>query len=158
MRLRRLTEDSLHGVGEVIAATGRPRILNGGASQKWDRLVPTEAFDGPMNLGLLRTRPGALQVTRLERHVHTHQFFVPMAPLPYVVVVAGNDPTGPNLDELAAFLCRGDAGVNFHPGTWHSPLIVVREAVTFLTAMRQSVVPDIDLRELPHPISLTEGD
>ena len=153
--VRPLSPDGLDGIGRVIGTHDRPRIINGGVSEKWDRLVPPEAFGHPMNLGILRTSPESLAVSRLERHLHTHQFFVPMAPLRYVVVVAGNDPAGPRADQLRAYLSDGTTGVDFHPGTWHSPLIPLDEPVPFVTAMRDTEVPDLDLRELDRPIALT---
>lgn len=145
-----LTSDAFGPYGHVIAAAGAARTLNGGAARKWDRLVPPEIFEMPMNLGIISARPaGRLRVTGVERHRHTHQLFVPMSPRPYVVVVAGPDPR-----RIRAFASDGSQGVCFAPGTWHHPLLPTEDEVPFLTMMRDSPEPDFEWRDLPHPHTL----
>lgn len=155
--VRPMTPQSLEGTGHVLAAHADPRPLNGGASVKWDRLMPPEAFDAPMNLGLIRTSPWGPRLTYLERHRHTHQFFMPVRRGRYCVVVGGNREDGPQRDDLQAFLCAAGEGVSFSPGTWHSPLMPLDEALMFLTAMRDSDIPDIELRQIDHELQLPTG-
>lgn len=151
---RPVQSDSLDGLGSVIDTQDEPRVINDGKSRKWDRLIPPEAFEVPMNLGILQTQPGGLTLRALERHRHTHQFFVPMEPRPYVVVVAGRHSAAPQAGDVRAFLCDGTQGVCFNPDTWHSPLIPVRGTTTFLTAMRDSSTPDLDIYEFSTSVHL----
>ncbi|QVQ51380.1 ureidoglycolate lyase [Spiractinospora alimapuensis] len=151
--VERLTADSLRGLGGVVAPEGPSRLINGGAGRKWDHVVPSESLPSPVNVGLLRSEPGSLELRAVERHLHTAQFFLPTGPGPYVLVVAGNHPDAPQTEDVRAFLADS-VGVWWAPGTWHSPLLPVAAALLFLTAMRHADPPDLDLRELPSPLPL----
>lgn len=155
--VERIASDSLRGLGGIIAPEGPSRVINGGAGQKWDHVLPSEVLTPPLNVGLLRSEPVSLEVRVLERHQRTAQFFVPTAPAPYVVVVAGNHPDAPQGEDLRAYLVDG-VGVWWTPGTWHSPLLPAATALLFLTAMRHSDPVDVDLRELPSPRPLLMPD
>lgn len=149
-----LTEDALDGIGQVLGRHGIPRVINAGLSQKWDRLVPPAAFERPMNLGLIRTAASDPQVRFLERHQRTHQFFVPTTPGRFLVAVAGAHPEAPQPGDLRVFLVDDGQGVCFAPGTWHSPLVVLDTAITFVTAMADSAIPDLDLRPIEPSVTV----
>lgn len=146
-----LTAQAFRPYGHVIAQEGPARTLNNGAARKWDHLVPPEIFEMPMNLGILSAaKSERLHVTGVERHLHTHQLFVPMIPRPYVVVVADEGP------RIRAFASDGTQGVCFTPGTWHHPLLPTEDELSFLTMMRDSEEPDFEWRDLPYPQTLKE--
>lgn len=153
-----ITADALEGIGHVLAPQGEPRVINGGASRKWDRLLPPEAFDRRMNLGLILTSPWGPRLSYVERHCHTHQFFMPTEQGRYCFVIGGNSENGPVRDDLRALICEAGEGVSFSPGTWHSPLMPLDGAVMFLTAMRQSDVPDIDMHQIDVELKIQQGE
>lgn len=153
-----LTMDLMKGQGHVLAPHGSPRSINGGLSQKWDRLLPPDAFEMPMNLGLIRTSPWGPRIPYVERHQYTHQLFMPTTAGRYCVVVGGDREDGPEPGDLRALICAAGEGVSFSPGTWHCPLMPLDEPLMFLTAMRQSESPDIDIHRLNDQPEIQVGD
>lgn len=152
-----ITARALDGQGHLLAPHAEPRTINGGLSQKWDRLLPPSAFEKPMNLGLIRTSPWGPHIPYLERHRYTHQLFMPTTPGRYCVVVGGDCSDGPQPGYLKALICEAGEGVSFSPGTWHCPLMPLDEPVLFLTAMRESPSPDIDIHWLDDQPQIQAG-
>ena len=52
------------------------------------------------------------------------------------------------------FLAQGDQGVNFHPGTWHHPLLVLAEKQDFLVIDRGGKGDNLIERTLEEPVSV----
>lgn len=71
----------------------------------------------------------------VERHPLGSQAFIPMQDRDWFVVVAASDGT-PDVSELRAFHANGRQGVNYRPGIWHHPLLVVRPDSDFLVVDR----------------------
>lgn len=55
----------------------------------------------------------------------------PPPPPKYIVLVALNDPITqqPDLSTFKAFLGSCSQGINYHPGTWHHPMIGLSTAI-----------------------------
>lgn len=145
LSFKEVTPTSLEGIGYVLDRSGTRRIINGGRSRKWDTLIPPESFTKATNFGIIETDPWGPEIQYLERHRHTPQFFVPLSPDPYCIVLAGNNPAGPQDQDTAAFTLSQGQGVCLSPGTWHSPIIPLQKTIAFFTAMHVSVPPDIDI-------------
>lgn len=109
---------------------------------------------------------GVLAVRILERHPYTPQTFVPMGlgkedrGTCYLVIVAptlhdGSRPmhapkgTGPpDLENVQAFIARGDQAVTYGPGTWHAPMVVLGEQpIEFVVVQYANGVADEDCQE-----------
>jgi ureidoglycolate lyase len=79
------------------------------------------------------------------------QSFIPLAGVPFVVVVALGDPAfqgkQPLESSLAAFWLDGSCGVSFHPGTWHHPLLAQR-AGDFVVLERKALEVDCEIKPL----------
>jgi ureidoglycolate lyase len=71
----------------------------------------------------------------VERHPLSSQAFLPLAPTPFLVVVAPPGHT-PDPGDLRAFVTRGQQGVNYARGTWHHPLIAFGRPGDFLVVDR----------------------
>ena len=71
----------------------------------------------------------------VERHPLGSQAFIPMQNEPWLIVVCdtGNKPEPIN---LRAFLATGKQGVNYRPGVWHHPLLVLKPDQDFLVVDR----------------------
>jgi ureidoglycolate lyase len=77
------------------------------------------------------------------------QAFMPLAALPYLVVVApGGD--APQLQALRCFLAAPGQGVNYARGTWHHPLLSMGQTSDFLCMDREG--PGLNLQEFELPL------
>ena len=59
---------------------------------------------------------------KLERHSNVTQCFIPLGPMPWVMVVAppGDTDDAPAPEAVRAFLVNGEQGVLMWKGTWHA--------------------------------------
>lgn len=65
-----------------------------------------------------RTRP--IVIDTMECHPHSHQTFIPMREVPYLIAVALPGEDGlPNLATLSAFTSNGGQGVCYRRSVWH---------------------------------------
>lgn len=84
-----------------------------------------------------------LRLTLVERHRLGSQFFIPLTPQRFLVVVAEAGPT-PAPRALRAFLASPGQGINMRPGTWHHPLLALDHGGDFLVIDSASPgTPDI---------------
>jgi ureidoglycolate lyase len=93
----------------------------------------------------------------LERHCIGSQSFIPLAGVPFVVIVALGDPsTGgktPLESSIAAFWIDGTCGVTFKPATWHHPLLSQRDGDYVVLERRGSLV-DCEIQTLKQPVDV----
>ena len=156
-----LTQQAFSAYGDVISGdmSGPMRLINEGTSRK----VAAPA----LNLNAQGGQPGLyvycakgqslpLTLTVLERHALGSQTFIPLAAVPFVVVVALSDATGlaPDLSSLRAFWADGGQAVNLRAGTWHHSLISMTDG-EFVVIERDATTPDCDTYTLPVPYQLT---
>jgi ureidoglycolate lyase len=87
-----------------------------------------------------------MAVAMLERHPLGSQLFMPLRKDPFLVVVA---PRGDSVApaSVIAFLTNGEQGINYHRGTWHHPVIALREGSEFLVLDRAG--PGENFEECP---------
>lgn len=153
--LRPLDPEVFAPFGDVIAAAGAKSVLdiNAGTAKRFHDLarIDTSADGGRSVLSLFRAQPRAMPfaVVLLERHPLGSQAFVPLRAARYVVVVA----TSPSTEPLA-FLIEDGAGVNFHRGVWHHPLIVLDSESEFLVIDRAGPGRNCDEANLKQPYHL----
>ena len=133
-----LTKAAFAPFGDVLERDGAElRIINGGTTDRLHALAPVDAAaDGGWPIVSIfrgRRRPFPLHVAMMERHPLGSQAFVPLQPLPWLVVVAGgvDAPVG-----FRVFGARGDQGVSYRRGTWHHPLLILHPAQDFLVVDR----------------------
>lgn len=100
---------------------------------------------GPSGLGepvfhTNHVRPSTLplSVTKIERHPHAEQAFIPLDVAWYVVAVVPSTPTGaPIPEKTLAFLVPGSVGVIYRTGVWHLGATVLNRAGSFAVLMRR---------------------
>ncbi|WP_375466034.1 ureidoglycolate lyase [uncultured Methylobacterium sp.] len=87
----------------------------------------------PLNVALVRSEPssGLMPLTRMERHPHSSQAFLPLAVGSYLVVVAPDRDGRPDEAALRAFRVPGHAGINYRAGAWHAHMMTATEPGTF---------------------------
>ncbi|AOK29449.1 MULTISPECIES: ureidoglycolate lyase [Burkholderia] len=154
-----LTRAAFAPFGDVIETDGTKHFpINGGTTTRFHDLARVDVGDGggrPL-VNLFRGQPRALPfaVTMLERHPLGSQAFLPLSDKPYLVVVA---PAG-DLDpaKIRAFVTRGWQGVNYAKGVWHHPLIALGGLSDFIVVDRGGDGVNLDERDLPEPLWLTD--
>ena len=134
-----LTPERFSPFGDVIAASATSEAMN---DARFDRFGPLATVDidadGDVAVSIVRSRTPTVLPYRfdmVERHPLGSQAFIPLAPFPFVVVVAEpRESVSP--EDLRAFITNGSQGVNYHRGTWHMPLIASAEGLEFLVIDR----------------------
>jgi len=132
-------------------APGGPRV------EMIDDLQNTRKTAQP-RLSLATAKPGALPLiaTRMERHVHSSQSFVPIDAAGYLVLVAPKRADGmPDVTRLNAFHVPGDVGVHYFADTWHHPLTALVRAGSFVVLTFVDGGPsDEEWFDLPAPVEI----
>ncbi len=144
-----LTKAAFAPFGAVIERDGAEvRVINGGSTDRLHALAPVDVgSDGGWPIVSIfrgRRRPFPLAIAMMERHPLGSQAFVPLQPLPWLVVVATGGAAAPA--GFRAFLARGDQGVSYRRGTWHHPLLVLAPEQEFLVVDRDG--PGRNLEEV----------
>ena len=123
--------------GIVIERAGADvRSINEGTTDRLHALATADIGGGRAILSIFagRPRPTPLRIAKLERHPLGSQSFFPLQPRDWLVVVGTLPPGGAPL--LRCFRAGGDQGVQYAPGAWHHPLLVLRRPQEFLVVDR----------------------
>ena len=124
--------------GEVIEPVGAPdKMINQGRCGRFHDLAGLDFdADGRAGISLFVSEPVSLplRLEMMERHPLGSQAFLPMAPEPYLIVVAPDDAGQPG--RPLAFLAAPGQGVNYHRNTWHGVLMPLDRAATFAVVDR----------------------
>jgi ureidoglycolate lyase len=135
-----LTADAFAPFGDVIEAGITAKTINRGTTQYFSDLARVEVTpgDGRPRVSVYRVTPYRLpmSIAMLERHPLGSQLFMPLGREPFLVVVARR---GDRIDpaSVVAFVTNGEQGVNYHRGTWHHPVIALRDVSEFLVLDRE---------------------
>ena len=150
--IQQLSRDAFATFGDVIeAGAGELISINDGTTKRHNDLaqVDVAAEGGRPIISIFESRPFGfpLEIHMLERHPLGSQAFVPLDGKPYLVIVA---PVGEAVDPASVriFRAAGDQGVNFRPGIWHHPVVVI-EPMSFLVVDRGGDQPNCDLFHFP---------
>ncbi|MFW5681159.1 MAG: ureidoglycolate lyase [Pseudomonadota bacterium] len=77
-----------------------------------------------------------LTAVQMERHPASSQSFVPLAPIPFLVLVAPHAAGGgPDMTRARAFVAEGGVGVTYGADVWHHPLTVLEAPAGFAVFM-----------------------
>ena len=130
------------------------QAANDGTARRFDDIAPLVlgANGGRPQASLFRVSPARLplRVARLERHPLSTQLFLPIAAVPFLVVVAqGRD--APDPATLRAFITSGRQGVDYAPGVWHHPVIAIGQETEFFALGRAQTAPGDDCDETGFP-------
>jgi len=156
-----LTQQAFAPYGDVLGGeVASGLFINGGTSEKIALADPAlTGQDGAPSLNLYRARANPLPfvAVELERHCIGSQSFIPLAGVPFVVIVALGDPsTGgktPLESSIAAFWIDGSCGVTFKPATWHHPLLSQRDG-DYVVLERRGLAVDCDIQPLQQPVEV----
>jgi len=152
-----LTAAAFAPFGDVIEASGEPRGINYGVTQRFHDLARLDCLEqgGRTIVNIFRSQPPAFPfaVTVMERHPLSSQAFMPLSGRPFLVVVA---PKGA-FDRAAvrAFRAQPGQGVNFARGTWHHFNLALDGQSDFLVLDRDGDGDNCDEVMLDPPLLLT---
>jgi ureidoglycolate lyase len=154
-----LTAEAFAPYGDVVESSEQQvAAMNAESFERFDDLCSVEAFDGHVAISIARCRtittlPHSFDM--IERHPHGSQAFVPLTPCRMMVVVApAGEPAA--AADLRAFVSDGRQGINYHRGTWHTPLIAFDAGQEFLIIDRVGDSPNCDLHYLDEAVTLLD--
>ena len=151
LKIQPLTRAGFAPFGEVIETQGSCRFaINAGFAERFHDLarIDVTASGGRPLLNIFRAqpRPAPLRLTLMERHPLASQALFPLQDRDWLIVAAvGQDPC--SAQALRAFRASGRQGVNYAPGAWHHPLIVLTPDHEFLVIDRDG--EGVNLEEAP---------
>lgn len=134
-----LQQETFSAFGDVIEASGDSERINSDTVSKYGDLAGIDLGrnDGRPAIHYYEANAYTMPMTirMLERHPLSSQLFMPLNGKPFLIVVAA---AGDSLQpaDVRAFISNGQQGINYHPGTWHHPVIAVNEATEFLVLDR----------------------
>ena len=124
-----LTAEAFAAFGDVIEARSDTVInINQGTSQRFHDLARVDVASGEghplVNIFRASPYPEPLTLSMMEKHPLGSQLFMPLQDHAYLVAVAqASDQV--SAGDITVFRASGNQGVNFRPGTWHHPLLVL---------------------------------
>ena len=151
--IRPLTREAFRPFGDVIqVAESRHYTINQGWAERYVDMAALDLLqdDGRPNVGIVRAeaRPMPLRIKLMERHPKSSQLFIPLAPRPFMVLVAPAGDLRP--DNIVAFRTMAGQGVNYGRGVWHHPLIALDQSTDFLVVDRHAKDENCDEISLEH--------
>jgi ureidoglycolate lyase len=152
--LHPLSREGFAPYGDVIqVAESRHYTINQGWAERYADMARLDllAGEGKPNVGIVRAepRPMPLQVKLMERHPMSSQLFIPLAPRPFLVLVAApSERLEPG--NVVGFRTIAGQGVNYARGVWHHPLIALDQSTDFLVVDRHGKDENCDEVSLDH--------
>lgn len=138
--------------GDVIEFEGaETRRINEGFATRFHDLARIEPGPGGraiLSLFKATRRPFPITIAMLERHPLGSQAFYPLSRDDWLVVVAEGG-AAPDLATVRCFRASGEQGVNYAPGTWHFPVLILVARQDFLVVDRAG--PGANLEEFAFP-------
>jgi len=154
---RPLTKEAFAPFGDVIETDGAAHFaINGGTTTRFHDLahVDVATEGGRPLISIFRGQPFAFPVAiqMMERHPLGSQAFVPLQPVPFLIVVAPDRDGRPG--EPQAFLAAPGQGVNYARNVWHHPLVSLSRTSDFVVVDRGGEQPNLEEQTYPVPYSV----
>jgi ureidoglycolate lyase len=122
IKIEPLSADAFAPFGEIIGKKSSAPTLTGENMEAWPFQF---SIDGMTALTLNRFYYQSLEFSKLERHLHVTQAFLPLGKMPMVMIVSA--PTKfddwssiPKPEDLHAFYVEGTNGIMLWKGSWHA--------------------------------------
>ena len=155
-----LTAEAFAAFGDVIEARSDTVInINQGTSQRFHDLARVDVASGEghplVNIFRASPDPEPLTLSMMEKHPLGSQLFMPLQEHAYLVAVAqASDQV--SAGDIAVFSASGNQGVNFRPGTWHHPLLVLVQQ-DFLVVDRGGKGDNLVEQDLDQSVLISRG-
>lgn len=136
---RPLTRAAFAPFGDVLDTDWANHYpINAGKCERFHDLAQVDATgdNARVLISIFKGTPYAfpLALTMVERHPFGSQAFMPLSPVPFLVVVCADTPDGPG--EPHAFVTAPGQGVNYHRNLWHGVLTPIGAPQDFLVVDR----------------------
>ncbi|MEQ1768367.1 MAG: ureidoglycolate lyase [Devosia sp.] len=160
LRTEPLTRDAFAPFGQVIETAGAHHYpINSGNTERFHDLAKIElggANPRPL-ISIFRGKPFTLPLTLtlVERHPFGSQAFYPLAPRPFLVVVAPDKNGSPGTPR--AFLTAVGQGVNIARNTWHGVLTALQAESEFLVVDRGGDGVNLEEHTFAQPWTIVAG-
>ncbi|PIT05188.1 ureidoglycolate hydrolase [Bradyrhizobium nitroreducens] len=134
-----LTKEAFAPFGDVVETRGMtPLSINQGYAERFNGLanIDVASEGGQVNISwfVASVRPAPIAIRLMERHPLGSQMFMPLNGADWLVVVCA-DPLV--FSSYRAFAAKGHQGVNYARNCWHHPLLVLKDASSFLVVDRK---------------------
>ena len=148
-----MNKEAFAPYGELIECDGAITydFNQGRAIRYHDLLKNLDVTDklGKVGLSIYKSVPSPIpfEVEVMERHPLGTQAFIPMTKdhqSRYLVAVAPGGDLNPAL--IAAFIVKGQVGINYKKGIWHLPIVALDGDMDFLVI--DPIGPEINCDEL----------
>jgi ureidoglycolate lyase len=154
-----LTKQAFAPFGEVVETAGAtPLSINQGHAARYNELATIDvgAEGGQVNISwfIASERPAPIAIRLMERHPLGSQLFMPLNGEDWLVVVC-TDPR--DRSSYRAFAANGKQGVNYARNCWHHPLLVLKDASSFLVVDRKGGGDNLEEYWLDEIIQLELG-
>lgn len=142
-----LTAEGFADFGELIEAPAEGR-------ETFSTSLSLDESPGerPTVLSTTRAQPSSspLTITKLERHPHSSQTFLPLDVSRWVIVVA----SVPETAAVRAFVAGPGVGITIARGVWHYGLTVLDRAAAFAVVMAKDGQTDDEWTDID-PLTIT---
>jgi len=134
-----LTRQAFAPFGDVVETEGLTALsINQGYAERYNELATIDvgAEGGQINISwfVASARPAPIAIRLMERHPLGSQLFMPLNGGDWLVVVCTDPHTR---SSYRAFAAKGNQGVNYARNCWHHPLLVLKDASSFLVVDRK---------------------
>lgn len=155
LKVEGLTQKRFAPFGDVIEPSRETAtVINDGHTIRYDALATVDP--GKRGKAVISVFQGRLwwndadeqfKIRMLERHPLASQAFIPLSRAPWLVVVADR----PEAKAVRCFKARGTQGVQYAPGVWHHPLLVLRPVHEFLVVDRAGPGENLEEATIKRP-------
>ena len=140
LKIESLEYQAFKDFGDVIETENRwLKYINNGMAKRFHDLSEIDVLEdeGRPLINIFRSKCSnyPIRIKMMERHPLSSQAFIPLSPIPFLIVVAAESKSI-SADNLRVFLTNGQQGVNYKRGTWHHPLIALQKESDFLVVDR----------------------
>jgi len=134
-----LTREAFAPFGDVIdTEEAASFLINKGKCERFHDLAKVEVTgdNARVLVSIVRSGPypTPAKLEMVERHPFGSQAFVPLCPMPFLVVVCPDENGRPGKPH--AFITKGGQGVNYFRNTWHGVLTPIVKEQDFLVVDR----------------------
>lgn len=122
VRLETISEANFEAFGEILHGKSSLPAFTGTNMQSWRIQF---SIEGKVELMLNRFHFQPFEFSKMERHFHVTQTFIPLGNMPMIMVVSASTKTDdrasvPKPEDIHAFYVDGTKGILLRKGTWHA--------------------------------------
>tara|TARA_B100000131_G_C17890897_1_gene522260 strand:- start:44 stop:556 length:513 start_codon:yes stop_codon:yes gene_type:complete len=137
--VKKLTSNNFKKFGHVISAKNNKNalLINNGWTKRLNKLSSYQSLEKNASMPIISIFRGyrrdfPIEVKMLECHPLASQAFIPLFGGDWLIVACPGNEKKPDISKIECFIASQSQGINFFPGTWHHPLIIIDKVQDFL--------------------------